>query len=581
MKKKIMLLAFNARFTHSNLAIYALRTSLLNFSHDIDMREFTIHDDLLLILLQIVESNPDVIGISVYIWNSMQLKLLLPEIKKVIPHTKIILGGPEVSYNAEHWLDQFPMIDYIVCGAGETAFRRLAESDFSYSDRILRISNPDFLTLPFPYMSSDKELLKHKYVYYEASRGCPFHCSYCLSSREDQDLQYRDIETIKSELRQLWAFEPFIIKFIDRSFNVNQSFARQIWQFLKEESPDIMYHFEIHPLYLDEEDFNILGSVPQERFQFEIGIQSIHSQTIREIGRQGEWEMIEPKLRKLKEIRQIHQHYDAIVGLPFETKDKLGETINELLILEPDHLQLGFLKILPGTDMAKKTDEYGIEYLSDPPYRVLSTKWMSFAEIQSCENVEIVLNSYINSGHFPSVVRDCFELRKGNGFNKLDEFASYIITTGKDIKTKDWLKKAKIVQSFYQFNEQQRTLLRTLSAEQLDEPCDIALIPSSSELDELLLWDWILFPSNLQYPDFLPIHLLNEAKQESLAYLRSLPVDHYFWKSNDICLDDTRRAYFFKAKLIQTRKKCLYGKEYAMILKRQGKVQVTVFDIIP
>jgi radical SAM superfamily enzyme YgiQ (UPF0313 family) len=557
MNNKIMLIAFNARYTHSNLALYNLRTSLLASNYEVEIHEFTIHDDLFQVLQKLADASPGVIGISVYIWNTLYVKLLLLEIKKVIPDVKIILGGPEVSYNAEQWLDEFPMIDYIVCGAGETAIRRLAECNFEYADKIVSIPNPDFSTIPFPYLPSDKELLKHKYVYYEASRGCPFQCSYCLSSRDDQELKFRDIETIKSELRQLWEFEPFIIKFIDRSFNVNQLCARQIWQFLINESPDIMYHFEIHPLYLEEEDFDILKYVVQGRFQFEIGIQSIHPETIKEIGRTGEWEKIKPKLERLRQFKQIHQHYDAIVGLPYETKEKLGETVSELLTLKPDHLQLGFLKILPGTAMSEKTTEYEMQYQSNPPYRVLSTKWMSFSEIQSCEHIETILNAYVNSGHFKYIVDECFEVESGKAFERLEDFVFFILVNNEDLRTKDWLKKAKTLRSY----------------------CLKAYPQKIEYFDELLLWDWCVFPSNLAYPEFLPIHLLNAAKQESLVFLRNLPADHLFWKDNDLKLDDIKRAHFYKATSLKVQEQCLAGKTHAMIFKQQGHVKTIYYNI--
>ncbi|HNX01685.1 MAG TPA: DUF4080 domain-containing protein [Candidatus Cloacimonadota bacterium] len=557
MNNNLLLISFNARYTHSNPALYSLRTAVGDLPYETRIHEFTIHDDVFNVLDVMLQKSPQVIGISVYIWNTMYVRMLLPEIRKLLADVKIVLGGPEVSFNADSWLNEFPAIDYIVCGAGEAGFRFLAECNFNHPEKIIQIPNQNFASLPFPYRKEDCGNLRNKYVYYEASRGCPFHCSYCLSSRDDQPLEFRDIETVKQEIRKLWEFEPFIIKFIDRSFNVNREFAREIWCFILKESPDIMYHFEIHPLYLEDEDFEIFRQVPVGRFQFEIGIQSIHAGTLREIGRTGTWDEIKPNLMKLRQFHQIHQHYDAIVGLPGEGKTMLGQTVSELLTLHPDHLQLGFLKVLPGTIMTEKVHEYGMQYQGTPPYRILFNKWISFTEIQSCEKLEAVLNNYITAGHFTSVINQVFDLENGKGFEKLELLVEHIRDIGADLNTKDWLKKAKILQSFYTRYQQD----------------------NKNMLDELLLWDWMIFPSNLPYPKFLPLHLLQEAKEILLSHLHNLPSTDGFWKEHSLHPDDIRRAHFFKSEREEVQKQVLNGRQYAMIWKQQGMVRTITFDI--
>jgi radical SAM superfamily enzyme YgiQ (UPF0313 family) len=557
MKRKILLIACNARFTHSNPALYALRTSLNGFSCNTDIREFSIQDKALDILLQLQLAAPQVIAFSVYIWNSILIKELLPDIKKVLPGVCIILGGPEVSYNASEWLLAHPEIDYIVSGEGETAFRFLAENNFSLPEKIISLLNPPFANLPFPYQLTDAALLKHKYLYYEASRGCPFECSYCLSSRLDQPLQYRTLEQVKQEIRQLWEFEPFLIKFIDRSFNVNSAWARSIWEFLIAESPAIKYHFEIHPAFLEAEDFALLTKAPADLFQFEIGIQTIHTTTLAEIGRTGNWEQIKLPLQKLREIDNIHQHYDAIAGLPGEDMPMLAATVNELLKMQPHHLQLGFLKVLPGTKMRENAAEYGMQYQSIPPYGILGSKQISFSELAQCTAVEDVLELFINSGHFISLVEDVFQVTQDMAFENLLAFAEFADKNNLSLQSRQWLKKAQTLQAFY-----------------------TAVYPHlQSELDEKMVWEWCRFPSTLAFPDFLPPTVLQIAKQSLAPTFKQLPSDHPFWQKYHLQPDDLRRAIFFQPLTARNQNELLAGHDFALWLKEQGKTRLLLFDI--
>ena len=217
--KRLLLVGINARYTHLNLAIRYLRNYTIDLEYQTEIIEFSINQNILEILEQIVNTEPEIIAFSVYIWNTDIIRLLLPEIKKILPDSKIILGGPEVSYNPEDWLKEFSEIDFIICGAGEAGFRYLLENDFAVSNAIIRKKNPHFSQIPFPYLSSDFPEIKDKYIYYESSRGCSFKCSYCLSSRSDQALEFRDIENVKKKLTFLIKQNPKIIKFVDRTFN--------------------------------------------------------------------------------------------------------------------------------------------------------------------------------------------------------------------------------------------------------------------------------------------------------------------------------------------------------------------------
>jgi len=401
---KIFLTSINARFTHSNLALRYLRSYANKQFSDVSLIEYTINQNIDEILEELVQAKPDVLVFSVYIWNSTIIKKILSVLGDILPRTKIVLGGPEVSYNADIWLPQFDSIDYIITGAGEAGWEYLLNSSFQVSDKIISKTNYRFSDIPFPYLADEFPELNQKYIYFESSRGCPFKCSYCLSSRLDQGLDYRDLSMVKEELSWLISQNPKIIKFVDRTFNSNGKRAREIWQFLIDSKTKTKFHFEIHPSLLTEQDFDVLKQAPEELFQFEIGIQSTNPNTIKEIGRFENWEKIKVNIARLLEFEQIHSHSDMIVGLPYENRAKTIDSFNNIYNLQADHFQVGFLKVLPGTEMANKSAEYGIVKHSFPPYEILQNKWMSFEEIRNFKNVEHVLELLGNSGRFKTVL---------------------------------------------------------------------------------------------------------------------------------------------------------------------------------
>jgi len=397
---KIFLIAINARFTHSNLALRYLRSYTNKTNYPTTLIEFTINQNIDEILEELVNIKPDVLCFSAYIWNSVFLKKILSVIGKILPNTKIVLGGPEVSYNADLWIKKHDSIDYIISGAGEAGWHYLLDKAFQVSEKIIAKTNYLFSEIPFPYLEDEFPDLNQKYIYYESSRGCPFKCSYCLSSRLDQGLDYRDLELVKQELNWLISKSPKIIKFVDRTFNSNNKRAREIWQFLIDSGTSTKFHFEIHPSLLTEFDFEVLSIAPKDLFQFEIGIQSTNPHTIKEIGRFEKWEKIKYNISKLLEIENIHSHSDMIVGLPFEDKAKTIESFNNIYTLKADHFQVGFLKVLPGTEMSEKTDEYDIVAHDFPPYEILQNQWMEFDDIRNFKNVEHVLELLSNSDKF-------------------------------------------------------------------------------------------------------------------------------------------------------------------------------------
>ena len=347
---------------------------------------------------------PDVLGISVYIWNNVKVRELLSGVRALLPRCIIVLGGPEVSYNADQWLQDHPEIDYIVRGPGEAGLRKLLVSNLSLEEKIISVPNPPFQDIPFPYQDGDFEQFKNRYVYYEASRGCPYRCSYCLSSRRDQSLEYRDGEMVKTELRYLLSKGPGTVKFVDRTFNADRHFAREIWRFLLENPSQTMFHFEIFPDLLEEEDFTLLSGVPPGSFQFEIGIQSTNPDTLKEINRPNDWNTVSANIHRLVGQGNIHIHLDLIAGLPCEGLESFISSFNKVYALGGHYIQLGFLKILPGTEMEARKHQYGIEHLKTPPYTVRETRWLSRENLGILKKVEYALNYLYNSSRFSSTL---------------------------------------------------------------------------------------------------------------------------------------------------------------------------------
>lgn len=515
--KKILFLGINARYTHSNLAIRYLRNVIRDLHYKTEILEFSINRQGLELLPEIYKRKPAVLAISVYIWNSEFIRNLLPDIKAILPHCKLVLGGPEVSFNAQTWLEKFPEIDYIVCGHGEMGFRLLAETDFLYQQRIITKLNPKFEQIPFPYLKEDFGDLKHKYVYYESSRGCCFNCSYCLSSRSDQKLEFRKIEQVKSELKWLLERKPKIIKFIDRTFNIKADFSRAIWEFLIEQKTDTKFHFEIHPGILNTEDFKLLEKCPENRFQFEIGIQSTNRQTLQAIHREQNWIKVKSNVLKLKELANNHLHVDLIAGLPFENLQSLIKSFNDIISLQADHFQLGFLKILPGTEMQEKASEYEIIYQQQPPYQILKTKWLSTEDLFELVLIEKLVNSFYNSEHFKTT--SSFLISKyQNPFILFKNLLSFFRKQNCDLQKRDWQSTAECLLNFVQENS-----------------------PDSIELiTDCLRWDWCQIATGHFYPSFINTSSSSDWKKEGQQLLK---VYHQRNFSNA----QSKRAIFFKA----------------------------------
>ena len=411
---KILLTAINAKYIHSNLAIYSLRACAGEFKSQIELAEFTINNQKDYILEEIYKRKPDILCFSVYIWNLDYVESVAREFKKICPDTPVWVGGPEVSYEVEDFLTSHPEIDGVMIGEGEETFREVCSyyagnreldsiQGIAYRDNNgIRVTESraimDMSRIPFCY--DTMEDFSNRIIYYESSRGCPFSCSYCLSS-VDKSLRFRDTELVKKELLFFINQKVPQIKFVDRTFNCNHVHAMEIWRFIKEHDNGVTnFHFEISADLINEEELKLISDMRPGLIQLEIGVQSTNEVTIKEIHRTMKLERLKEVVRAIQSGANVHEHLDLIAGLPYEDYDSFARSFDEIYELKPNQLQLGFLKVLKGSFMYDHAKEYGIIYHDRPPYEVLSTKWISFDDVLRIKKVEEMLEVYYNSGQF-------------------------------------------------------------------------------------------------------------------------------------------------------------------------------------
>ena len=421
---KFLLAAIHAKYIHSGLALYSLRSYAgRELREYIEVAEYTINQQVEEILADLYDRNPDAIGFSCYIWNFSVVKRLVREFSKLRPDVPVWLGGPEVSYEYEKTFEELPEVTGIMSGEGEETFRELLELYVGAEGRggdlrelPVRIAGTvtkegdfgvrgslDLDKIPFYYEDLEEEEKaqgKNKILYYESGRGCPFRCSYCLSSIEKQ-VRLRSLELVKRELRFFLERKVKQVKFIDRTFNCNCDHAEEIWRFLLENDNGVTnFHFEISAELLTEEQLGLLSGMRPGLIQLEIGVQTTNRETLRAIHRHADLEKLKKAVMSVSGFRNIHQHLDLIAGLPWEDLESFRRSFNEVYGMEPDQLQLGFLKVLRGSEMWERAEEYGIVYQSEPPYEVLYTRWLSYEELQELKRVERMLELFYNSGQF-------------------------------------------------------------------------------------------------------------------------------------------------------------------------------------
>lgn len=429
---KLLLTAVNAKYIHSNLAIYSLRAYAKKYKDQVELAEFTINNYVDDILMGIYEKKPDIIAFSCYIWNINLILEVAMELRKVLPEVKIWLGGPEVTYEAHKMLEKYQFIDGIMVGEGEKTFLNLCDYYMEESIELedvcgiayresakLAVKNPmdgscmeivetkpqepmNMDDIPFVY--EDMSQFKNKIIYYETSRGCPYSCSYCLSSI-DKRVRFRSIELVTKELKFFIDHEVPQVKFVDRTFNCNRTHTMEILKFIKEHDKGITnFHFEISADILNDEEIEMFNSLRPGLVQLEIGVQSTNVKTVSEIRRKMDFDKLAGIVKRIYAPRNIHQHLDLIVGLPYENLESFKNSFNDVYALRPDQLQVGFLKVLSGSYMVEQSAEHGIVYKGYAPYEVLYTKYISYDEVLLLKRITEMVEIYYNSMQFTASI---------------------------------------------------------------------------------------------------------------------------------------------------------------------------------
>ena len=435
---KILLAACNAKYIHSNLAVYDLQAYAAKYADHIILKEYTINQQKDDIMRDIYMEHPDVVCVSCYIWNISFVKELMADLTKILPDADFWAGGPEVSYDAEKFLAENPEFTGVMVGEGEETFLELSGHYIEQSPADLKditgvcyrdgekiVHNGwrqimDLSSIPFVY--KDLADFKNRIIYYESSRGCPFSCSYCLSSI-DKKLRFRDTEMVKKELQFFIDNKVPQVKFVDRTFNCKHDHAMAIWKYINEHDNGVTnFHFEISADLLREEELQEMSTMRPGLIQLEIGVQSTNPDTIKAIHRTMDFEKLKGIVNRIHSFGNIHQHLDLIAGLPYEDYDSFRKSFNDVYALKPQQLQLGFLKVLKGSHMMEMCQEYEIVYKTREPYEVLSTKWLDYDHVLKLKNVENMVEVYYNSGQFQNTLEylegffpDAFSIYEGLG----------------------------------------------------------------------------------------------------------------------------------------------------------------------
>ena len=442
---KMLLIAINSKYIHSNLAVYSLKAFAHENVKNIGIREYTINNRFEEVFQSIFDENPEVLFFSCYIWNIEMVKKIASQINKVLPKVEIWMGGPEVSFDSVKFMDENRYIKGIIKGEGELSFKQLSDYYisrnlelrdingiiFRENDQI--VENPlneiiDMDSLIFPY--GDLKDFENRIIYYESSRGCPFSCSYCMSSI-DKSLRFKNISKVKEELQFFLDHKVKQVKFVDRTFNAKSDFALEVWKYILQHDNGITnFHFETAADLFNGQQIEILSKMRKGLVQIETGVQTTNAETLKEIRRVMDFEKVSEMTLKIKNSGNVHQHLDLIAGLPFEDYKTFVNSFNAVYVLKPDNLQLGFLKVLKGSFMYDNVKEYGIEYNDNPPYEIFSNKWIKYSEILRLKKVEEVLEIFHNSGHFNGVI-EFLETKFCNPFKLYEGLGEFYFKHGK------------------------------------------------------------------------------------------------------------------------------------------------------
>lgn len=416
---KVIFTAINSKYIHTALGLRYISEYCKSQGHDVILIEETINTQLLTILEKLMSEEADVFAFSVHIWNKPVVYKLISMLKKLRPQAVIIAGGPEVAFDAAKIFAEQPAIDYIVQGEGELVVAELLEAwqdNTAVPQHVAYIENgnvnlnggvtviEDLAALPFPYPDLPQVIAEHKIVYYECSRGCPFNCSYCLSGIS-RSVRKRPLEMVLADLQRFIEAKTPLVKFVDRTYNLDEEYFLPIMEYLAAADTDTTFHFEIKADLITPKVLDFLKKVPQGRFQLEIGIQTTNPPTLKAINRRDNWEKLAYNVQEILQAGNMHIHLDLIAGLPYEGITEYEKSFNDVYALQPQMLQLGFLKVLPGTQMSRETDCHKLIYMDEPPYEILATAYMPYKEMQLLKRLENVFEQVYNSGCFANTLR--------------------------------------------------------------------------------------------------------------------------------------------------------------------------------
>ena len=484
-----------------------------SFTKDLDyegkIKEFTINDREERILEEIMREKPDIVAFSTYIWNVEMISRISNLIKRVDSKIEILYGGPEVSFDARTYLKE-NVGEYVIEGEGEKTYRdfilyKLGKMELEevrglhykingevYSNEKRPLMNMDEIVFPY----EEDEDLSNKIVYYEASRGCPFNCKYCLSSTS-HGVRFLDIDRVREELKYFIDKKVRLVKFVDRTFNCNHKFAMAIWEYLIDADTETQFHFEISADILKDAEIKLLSRAPEGRFQFEVGVQTTNDDVLRNINRFVNFSDIKEKVEELMAIKNIKQHLDLIAGLPGEDYNSFIKSFNDVYSIRPEEIQLGFLKLLKGSSMREEAEVYGMEYSPYPPYEILKTNLVSYEEMLKLKKVEEMVDKYYNSGKFNYIIK-YFE-------NKFDSPFEFYYELGMFFENKGYFNKnignIEYYKVFLDFN-------------------DKILQGNNKFLNEIVKFNYLLYNKKRGLPDFLRSSMLKEEEKEIKAALR-------------------------------------------------------------
>jgi anaerobic magnesium-protoporphyrin IX monomethyl ester cyclase len=507
---KVLLVGVNSKFIHSNLAIRYLKKYTKDLNYECVIKEFSINDREERILEDLLKEKPDMIGFSSYIWNIQMVKDLAKLVCLIAPEIQLFFGGPEVSFDGFTFLRENEG-SIIIEGEGEETYKELIEykianinkkNRYNIIEEINKIKGlyykvdnevfysgkralMDINKVEFPYRHDD-EAMENKILYYEASRGCPFGCKYCLSAT-DLNVRFRNIEIVKEELMFFINKKVKLVKFVDRTFNCNVKFAMEIWRFLIEVNTNTVFHFEISADLLTPEEVELLSKAPEGRFQFEVGVQTTNVEILENINRKVNTQNISEKVKQVKGLKNIKQHLDLIAGLPGEDYNSCKNSFNDIYEMNPEEIQLGFLKIIDGTPMKAEVKKWGMKYSPVPPYEILKTNTMGYWELIKLKRVEHVVDKYYNSKKFDNILKYFIPYFSSpfDFYSSLGEFFEEKGYLSRNISNADYYK------IFIDFNE-----------EKLNE--------DNEALKEIIKFDYLLYNKKRWVPEFLDRLLTSE-----------------------------------------------------------------------